>query len=74
MRVKDSKKYVEGLTNQDGVCDTFSVKWNNTYVFTAKKKGYMNAPVEVIFTKENSETMREIKLYLSKPLEEPGQI
>jgi len=53
MSIKNSKSYTEGLTAEDGVCQTFSAQWNNTYTFVAKKKGYKNAPVDILFTKEN---------------------
>lgn len=74
MRVKDSKKYVEGLTNSDGICDSLQVKWHNTYEFCCKKKGYLNSPVEVIFTKYNSESMSEIKLFMTQQMEEPANM
>lgn len=68
MSIRNSKSYTEGLTAEDGVCQSFSTQWNNTYTFVAKKKGYKNAPVDILFTKENSQTLREIKLFLDKPL------
>lgn len=73
MNIKDQWNYVESLTNHEGVA-SFIVLNNHTYTFTPYKTDYLGAPLDVIFTKENQNSLKEVKLFMSTPSKIPHLI
>ena len=66
---KTGSRYVtENLTNAVGET-TFSMENNSTYTFHTKKKHYQSAPVEIMTTKANASSFKEVKLFMTKPSE-----
>jgi len=52
------------LTNKEGVA-TFNVLNDHTYTFFPVKTDYMGIPSDIIFTKENHNSLKEVKLFMS---------
>ncbi len=65
---KGGRSEVEGLTDPDGVA-TFNVFNNTMYTFTPFKKGFVGAPLDVLFTNDNIEQLKEVKLFVSQASE-----
>lgn len=64
MAIKNDWNFVEALTNQEGVA-TFNVLNDHTYTFYPIKTDYMSVPTDIIFTKENHNSLKEVKLFMS---------
>ncbi len=73
MRKQNTRVDIEGLTDKDGVVE-FNVLPNSTYTFTAHKKGLLGRPVDFIFTHDNHNSLKEVKLFLSAPSHIPSAI
>jgi len=68
MRLENNRNDVEGLTDPDGVVE-FSVLPNHKYSFVAIKKGLVGTPVNFSFTTDNHQSLKEVKLFMSQPLD-----
>jgi hypothetical protein len=55
---------MESITDSQGNT-SFVVHNHQTYTFTASKKHYLGAPIDVIFTLENQNSLTDVKLFLS---------
>ena len=64
MAIKNDRNFVEALTNPEGVA-SFHVLNDHTYTFLPIKTDYMGVPTDILFTWENHNSLKEVKLFMS---------